>query len=202
MLVPSEARWLLAAVLWMACADDEVVTERCAPVGAERACGCADGSSGYSLCLPDGEASECNCEVRRVVPCVAPGVPFACTCRDGTSGTEICLESGEYTPCDCRMVPLPSGSADAGGFDGIAQDGGSRPADPDPGALIAPAQAEPCPAGFSCVDQMGFLVCADGTGVPPLCTTAADCSAAGLQTADCIDPMLGGVRVCAQLCAK
>lgn len=180
---------LLFAWLWLGlsalggCADDAArPTRQCAPPGMQRACECSDATAGKQLCLADGTLTACDCEAVRTVPCSAPGVAFECACGERV-GHEVCRLDGRYSPCDC--------SAD----EGAAERDAAAP--PTGGENPAPS---PCPAPFTCTEQMGVRACTGSDAVPPLCSTAADCAAEGLPEASCVDPMIGGVLVCYQPC--
>jgi hypothetical protein len=155
--------------------------------GESVACVCDDGRTGEALCRADQRADRCRCEPARTTPCSAPGEVFACTCSDGASGDQVCLRDGRYSRCACAGA-------------GATLDDAGRTTPPDLGSEPEPARAA-CPVGFSCTEQMGYRFCADSTQAPPLCSTALDCSAAGLPDAACLDPGLGGVTLCVQLCA-
>lgn len=124
------------------------------------------------------------------MPCSAPGASFACACRSGERGTQICLQGGDYSACACAFAPSDDHDAGAGvGTSGSA----SEPVEP---------AAVSCPAPYACVEQMGYEVCAEASGLPPFCESAADCASAGLPAADCLDPGVGGVKVCVQVCER
>ena len=170
----------------VACSDDSGGSECDAP-GEPAPCQCGS-RAGTRICLPDGSFSQCNCLTTRSVPCAVPGQVFRCACEGGSQGVEICLADGDYTPCDCGPA---AGEMQA--------DSATPRVDLDAGE--PPGMAMGCPAGFACVQQMGLQGCVDpSTGVPPLCTSSEDCVAAGLPAAECVDPMIGGVLVCAQFC--
>ena len=180
--------WRLLVIVcaaWLfACESDDDAEANACDAGDFVACSCTDGADGTQLCLPDGEWADCQCAVTRTVPCSAPGASFTCTCADGESGVEYCLAGGAYSSCDCNAAATPAPAGDGG----VA-------------APETPSAPAGCPGGFSCQDVMGFTVCADSSGLPPFCTTAGDCAAAGLTGAQCIDPGVGGILVCAQECS-
>jgi hypothetical protein len=182
---------VLAPFIGPGCDDDddddpgeEEATE-CRKVGQNASCVCDNGAIGIKVCTGDGTYTECDCFGADPDYCPEPGVAYECPCGGGARGTRICVYDHTFTPCDCPSTGTPA-AAGAGG--------GGQP--PSVGGIEVVAQ---CPSGFTCMDQMGFRICADSTGIPPLCQTPQDCADQGLPGAQCMDPDVGAT-VCILLC--
>ncbi len=180
---------VMAAVLLVFCGvgcetDDGADTEGddCPEIGESESCTCGNGLDGVRFCLGDGTYTDCQCSDGQSSTCRTPGAEASCACSGGGVGIRFCLRDNTYSPCDCSSVSAGAGTA---GSDSAA--GGSG------------GDAGGCPSGFNCVEMEGFQICVDSNGIPPVCSTDADCAATGLSGAMCTDPGVG-FKVCVQLC--
>lgn len=140
--------------------------------GGTQACTCPDGTASTQTCA-GGAWGACTCTT-----CPQPPIK-ECACPDGSMGGQVCM-NGTFGECMCIEE------------------------------LDAGAERE-CPTGFTCqatgslpfpVPGLPAAFCVSDTAMgplPPMCTTAADCTTAGLVDVAC-SSVGGFLQICLQAC--
>jgi hypothetical protein len=197
----------LAGVTMLACGDDPAPATKSddGPSSAKQDAGTPKKDAGTSkkdagAVVPQGEPGE-DCEGSARAQCTGcDSEPCFVTCEDGSYGDCVSLV-GAIKDGGIKLPPIVT---DAGEF--TASDGQVSVKVGDSSVVIPPMA---CPAPLVCSSTSmalsgalisglagGAAACIanDAVGFPPACTTAAECTTAGLKLSQCL------MGYCIQIC--